>query len=366
MFKKGDTEIITVNPNHIRRFTLNPGDHFSEVDTDRYHDGKLIRSSFGNRLTDTYLYFSGLFYNDTKTGDVIGGKAGVLDFIIPHYFVYRAWLWWTKVPARAVAGFFITLPLGILSLTLAITKHILAFTLTLLSIPLVGLAHLVYLDKYRNSRDTIKNLMITKEDPTLLEEPQPSESEDSTEELQVVSDAKPVEQGKKPGIFKKLFSKKEESKVEAEPAPKKALKKAKKPPKIVEEKPLDLFQFQDGFLDRDIYYQGGHRIDKPHFIETVSSYKEIFSNMNNKSELVQDYKNNLYIKVTRQPEAQNVDASMNKDKIFFIKVDPENPQPLREALHLNIFGITSALENKKNDQGKSDLDRVEEVLVSKQ
>ncbi len=364
MSKKGERVLTTINPNQLTRFTLNPAAHFSEVDTDQFKDGKQIRLSFGNRIIDTYLFLAGIFYRNSNTGEIIGGKAGLLDFILPQYFLSRAWMWWTKVPARAVAGFVITIPLAILDIALYVTKFILAITLTLLSLAIVGIAHLVYLDKYRNSRETIKNLMITKEDPTLLEEPQPSETEESSEELQVESVAKPLEQQKKPGFLKSFFSKKEESKVETEPAPKIVHKKAKKPRKIVEEKPLDLFQLKDGFIDEDIYYQQGHHTDEPHFIERVASYKEIFSNMKAKSELVQDYKNNLYIKVSKPPQASSSDESMNKDRIFFIKVDAENPQPLREALHLNIFGITSALENKKNEHGQSHLDRVEEVLAS--
>lgn len=84
-------------------------------------------------------------------------------------------------------------------------------------------------------------------------------------------------------------------------------------------------------------------------IGKVVSYKEIFSTLNTATGLVEN-NGNLYIEVSHS----------ESDK-FIIPVDPTNPEPLRNALALNIFGITRSLE-KSSQFAASDLQYVENAL----
>lgn len=318
MLKKDEPEHITVNPKIKRSFTLKPAAHLYEVDAEQYYDGKLIRSTFEKRLLDTYLFFSGGFFRDTQTDEIIGGKTGLLDFIIPHYFLYRAWMWWSKNPTRAYAGFIITIPLAMITYTLGIIKIVLSFLLSLVSTPFIGLTHWAYLEQYLELKQSIKNLMITIENPTDIEDTQNSEAEEVS-----------VESTKN-------------------------------------NKPLTYFSFKEAFIDTKTYQAEKHVKKYPHLIEAVPSFRSFFSNMNSKISLIEDNNKDLYIKVSKPPETQASTESHYKNKVFFIKVDAENSEPLQQALHLNIFGITTYLENHRNSQNQPYIELVQEALVSKE
>lgn len=321
MLKDEKKPYITVNPKMKTRFTLYPASHLSEVDFEPYQDGKLIRSSFFDRIIDTYLYFTGFYIRDTLTDEIIGGKAGAVDFAIPHYFAYHAWRWWTQDPIRTWGGILITIPLGILCSVLFIIKTILSIALTIACVPFVGFVHLFYLDTYLDIKESLKKLIIAVEDTNDVDV---SHSAESDKDL-----------------------------IEAEPEHDEIINK-----------PLTQFSFEEGFVKAATYHSQTDKKEYPHLIEHVPSFRPFLSNFYSKIQLVEDQKQKLYIKVTKPPETHS--STEAETKTFFIKVDPKNSKPLRQALHLNIFGITSYLENKMNDQGVSDLDRVHDALMPKQ
>lgn len=83
----------------------------------------------------------------------------------------------------------------------------------------------------------------------------------------------------------------------------------------------------------------------------IVTYKEIFSKSEMTTKLIQKG-DNLYIKLTQ--------SDTNK---YYIRVDSDNPEPLKNALYLNIFGITRSLERSAKF-GVTDLQYVENALAA--
>lgn len=354
--------LTTLSADQLNSYTLNPAAHFYEVKEPEFKDGKLIRESFGNRFIDWVLYLTGAFYKNKETKKVIGGKSGFLDFIIPHYFVYRALLKWTENKPRAIAGFLITVPLALLSLFLYVAKQIVGVVVAILSLPFLGIAHNKYNKQYKQMRDNVlQNLKITKEDPTA----------EKMVEKQVVEEVK-VETGKqenqgeaakqKPKGLRKIFSKRKKKLSEET---RETMDSPSTPPKTEKRTvtrqfaaPVETFNMGEAFMHESTYqmlYDGFNpkpfKESHPHFIQRVESYKPLFSEVlpsQHRAVLVEGRDNNTYIKVYTpelrvDEETQQQVITEKEGHTFFIKVDSENAEPLKQALHLNMFGITSNL-----------------------
>lgn len=271
---------LNVNPDLKTRFTLNPAAHLTEVETKHYRSGRMIRSALSTRYQDAFIFLAGAFHGPFCEEE--GGQAGVLDFVIPHYFLYYLMLAWQRVRAPFLIYLPIYLLLGIIDIAVSIVQKIVAVCLYLISLTFIWIVDQVYNKKYLEKK------------PLILEELMVTYNIDN-------NDLFPLQEIINP-------------------------------------------ETEDSFSDDNLNYN---------IVEgKVLSYKDIFSNLEaiNTTEIISKNENN-YIKISGPAKND-----------FFVKIDPENPEPLQTALQLNIFGITRSLE-KDYSQGVAALERVENFMM---
>lgn len=272
---------LNLSKDKMNKYSLNPASHLSEVDVKAYMNSRLFRSTIGTRCLDTFIFIAGAFHGEMF--DETGGQAGILDFIIPHYFTYRLLSFITHLHFSTLMEILLIVPIiliGIVNFLLSVLQKTIAFGLFLLSVPSIFIVDAFCQSTYNERKNLIKDLMIFTNSPT------------------------------------ELFP--------------------------LQELINTNFEIDD---TTDIFEP---RVVLPD-VGTVLSYKDIFSKLNATTGLFEE-DGNLYIGVVRS----------ESDK-FIIPVDPANPEPLRSALYLNIFGITHSLE-KSSQFDVSDLRYVENAL----
>ncbi len=278
----GELIKFNISPELKYKFTLNPAAHLSEVEWKPYRHGRVIRSTLGTHCQDAFIFIGGAFYGELF--DETGGQPGILDFIIPHYFVYCALHTLMKSNFNSVwlnilqiAGFVI---LGIINLTLSVLQKTLALGLFIVSFPIIKIVDVVCNSIYIEKKELVKNLMICHAE---------------------VGNEIPLEN---------IFSPEPES--------------------VDDDSKEEVTGLASG---------------------KILSYKDIFSDLTATTQLVRDDNDNLFINVAR-----------SETDVFGIRVNSEDPEPLRNALYLNIFGITRSLETTSTFGDISDLHTVENVL----
>lgn len=139
----------------------NPIWRIVEVNKAGFRDSKLIKSSFKQRVEDFFKFLIGQGYFPKKGEKPKEIYPGVLDFVIPSYYVNKLLAkWLSNFPNLSRFLFPVTLILGFAGFGLAIAKVIFAGVLFVLSLPAIGITHAVYHRKYKRLKASLKELSL--------------------------------------------------------------------------------------------------------------------------------------------------------------------------------------------------------------
>ena len=127
---------------------LNPFMHL--IESKKYKYARLIRSSFLQRVTDTFFVFYGGWHSD----------LGILDYFFPYGRICQQTAEAIGTSTNSVAGIGLTLIFLIPSLLLNLVKLLAASALTLSVIPVISVVHLIFKSIWRKMASQIKNLTI--------------------------------------------------------------------------------------------------------------------------------------------------------------------------------------------------------------